>query len=253
MAKSITNFSNMNSKAAGMYQPTRFEFYIPELPSLIHRSLGGNEFRKDFQFSVENVFFPGRNISSEPIKIAGPVDEIPYEATYSGDLDITARVSGDFREKNVFETWQDIIINQRTQNLNYPSNYRCRAIIEALNLQEEKVYEIALTDVWPKSVGRVSVGQGLFNSIATMQIQLAFRRYYVTYAEDTRIIGDPVNRGVRPTNAGFMADKIKTSINQGADFPSPVEVQRFFDELEDPTSRVNAGSNALPYFGNPPD
>ena len=244
-----TNYNDVRSKAGRLYQPTRFEFHIPELPLLIHRSLGANEFRRDFQFSLENVFFPGRNISSEPIKIAGPVDEIPYEATYSGDLDMTVRVSGDFKEKNVFETWQDIIINQRTQNLNYPDNYRCRAIIEALNLQNEKIYEIALTEVWPKSVGRISVGQGLFNSVATMQIQLAFRRYYVTYSDDIRTIGDPVNTGTRSTtNADFMSDKINSSINQGADFPSPIKVQETFEELEDTTSEYNMGSGFNPDF-----
>ena len=242
-----TNYNDVRSKAGRLYQPTRFEFYIPELPSLIHRQIGASEFRKDFQFSLENVFFPGRNISSEPIKIAGPVDEIPYEATYSGDLDMTVRVSGDFKEKNMFETWQDTIVNQKSQNLNYPDNYRCRAIIEALNLQNEKIYEVALTEVWPKSVGRISVGQGLFNSVATMQIQLAFRRFYITYSDDTRYIGDPIEVGSlwrSKLNTDFMRDKIRTSINQGADFPSPIESQENFDSLplNDPTSENNMGT-----------
>jgi len=243
-----TNYSDVRSKAGRLYQPTRFEFHIPELPLLIHRQIGLSEFRRDFQFSLENVFFFFFYISSEPIKIAGPVDEIPYEATYSGDLDMTVRVSGDFKEKTLFETWQDSIVNQRTQNLNYPDNYRCRAIIEALNLQNEKIYEVALTEVWPKSVGRISVGQGLFNSVATMQIQLAFRRFYVTYSDDTRYIGDPIDVSPRTgsrLNSEFIRDKIRTSINQGADFPTPIESREAFDSLplNDPTSENNAGSD----------
>ena len=161
------NYYDVKSLAGSLYRPTRYEFYIPELPSLIHSSISQFDFRKEIQFSVESVFFPSRNISSEPIKLAGPVDEIPYEATYSGDLDISIRVSGDFKEKVLFETWMDIILNQKTQNLNYPDNYRCDAIINGLNMKNETVFQTLLTEVWPKSVGRISVGQGLTDSIAT--------------------------------------------------------------------------------------
>lgn len=238
-----TNYSDVRSKAGRLYQPTRFEFHIPELPSLINQSINSIEFRRDFQFSLENVFFPGRNISSEPIKIAGPVDEIPYEATYSGDLDMTVRVSGDFKEKVLFETWQDIIINQKTQNLNYPDNYRCDAFIEALNLKNEKIYEIKLTDVWPKSVGRVSVGQGLFNSVATMQIQLAFRRYFVIYSDDRRNIGDMPYGG---KNSRFIQDKITQLINEGADLTLPMAP--FLEETHDRAAAEHYANQVAPEF-----
>jgi len=232
-----TNYNDVRSMAGRMYQPTRFEFHIPQLPLLIHQSINPTEHRRKFQFAVENVFFPGRNISSEPIKIAGPVDEIPYEATYSGDLDITVRVSGDFREKVLFETWQDIVVNQKTQNLNYPDNYRCEAYVEALNLSNEKIYKIKLTDVWPKSVGRVSVGQGLFNSVATMQIQLAFRRYFVVYSDDRNNIGDLPYQG---RNSRFIQDKIQQLINEGADLALPMAP--FVEETHDRAE--------LEYFAN---
>ena len=68
------------ARAAQLYTPTRFEFRLDTFPSglvVVPR----NRFSRDFQFNIESVFFPSRNISSEPIKIAGPVDEIPYETT----------------------------------------------------------------------------------------------------------------------------------------------------------------------------
>jgi len=232
------NYCDVKSLAGSLYRPTRYEFYIPELPSLINSTIGEFDFRKEIQFSVESVFFPSRNISSEPIKLAGPVDEIPYEATYSGDLDISIRVSGDFKEKILFETWMDIIINQKTQNLNYPDNYRCDAVINGLNMKNETVFQTLLTQVWPKSVGRISVGQGLTDSIATMQLQLAYRRYFITYSEDVRNIGEPTIAWNK--NASFIIDKINHSRRYGGQFLDP----RFID----PTSEFNAGSDFNPDF-----
>lgn len=239
-----TPYFDVKSLAGQLYRPTRFEFYIPELPSLIHRSIGVTEFRKDFQFAVQDVFFPGRNLGSDTYKIAGPVDEIPYESVYSGDLDITARLSGDFKEKLIFESWQDVIINQRTQNLNYPDNYRCDAYIDALNYRDETVYQIKLTEVWPKTVGRVSVGQSNTDSVATMVIGLAFRRYFVTYADDIRNLGEPVSSNL---NSKMFMDKIQQSRAEGAmEFPDPILVQEDFIKFNDPTSEYNAGSDGPP-------
>ena len=174
------------SLASKMYRPTRFYFVIPRLPFIVD---GGptnglvssiSDFEAEIFFSTETAFFPGRNIASEPYKTSGPVDEIPYESTYSGDLDITMRVSQDFKERRTFEAWMDKVVNQRRQTLNYPDSYRCEAFIKGYSIEEgEETYQARLTEVWPKSVGRVTVGQGLTDSIGTMQLQLAFKRYYV--------------------------------------------------------------------------
>ena len=197
-----TSYFNASKYATSLFRPTRYEFYIPQLPSLGTPGGGSffglqnpTDFRQEMQFSTENVFFPSRNISSEPIKVAGPVEEIPYEATYGQDLDVTLRVSEGFRERLIFETWMNTVQNLKTQNLNYPKNYRCEAYIIGMNINNEKTYEVKLTDVWPKSIGRVNVSQGSFNSIATMPIQLAFRRYFVTYANDITLLGDIYNEG----------------------------------------------------------
>ena len=56
------NYFDVKSLAGSLYRTTRYEFYIPKLPELIHSSISQFDFRKDIQFSVESVFFPSRNI-----------------------------------------------------------------------------------------------------------------------------------------------------------------------------------------------
>ena len=180
------------SLASQMYKPTKFRFTIPQLPFQVNsefapgvgRGLGNvAEIDTQLQFSTESVFFPSRNIASEPFKTAGPVEEVPYESTYSGDLDVTMRVSGDFRERHYFELWMDMLVNRITQEFSYPDDYQCEAFIHAEDNQGKELYVVRLTDVWPKGVGRVTVGQGLTDTLATMQVQLAFRRYFVELPE----------------------------------------------------------------------
>ncbi len=212
----IDSYFNEYQRAGALYRPTRFQFYIPQLPFKL--GVVSTDFRKDFQFALDTVFFPGRNISSEPLKIAGPIEEIPYEATYSGDLDLGVRLSGDFKEKALFESWMDLVLNQRTQDLQYPDAYRCDAFVHGLDLKNQTTYILKLVDVWPKSVARVTAGQGLMNSVANMQIQLGWRRYYPIYLEKTTYHG--------PQLANFVKDKVTALRNQGAieNLPSGIEI-----------------------------
>ena len=105
------------------------------------------------------------------------------------------RVSASFKERDFMEQWMNLVVSQTTQELQYPDSYRCNAEIEAYTLTEDfSPYSVRLTDVWPKGVGRVTVGQGLTDAIATMQVQLAFRRYY--------IVGSPNDPGEDKMNRG---------------------------------------------------
>jgi len=177
--------------ASRLYKPTKFRLHIPKLPNVIANksTLFGtaSQIDTELQFATESIFFPSRNISSEPYKTAGPVDEIPYESTYSGDLDIAMRVSADFKERMFFETWMDSTVNRVTQEFYYPDQYRCNVFISALVDNDKEMFRIRLSEVWPKSIGRVSVGQGLTDTIAVMQVQLSFRRYFV----ELPVTGDP--------------------------------------------------------------
>lgn len=229
----IDSYRNQYTRAGQLYRPTRFQMDIPKLPNLIN--VPASPFRKDFQFAIDTVFFPGRNISSEPLKIAGPVEEIPYESTYSGDLDIGIRVSGDFKEKVLIESWMDLVLNQRTQDLQYPDFYRCDALLHGLNYKNEIMYTLKLTDVWPKGASRVSVGQGLTDSIATMQVQLAFRRYYPIYVEQTSYHGSQFGNQ-------FVKDKIVALRNQGAENNLPVSQERVEEVI---VNNGTAGENIL--------
>ena len=78
-----------------------------------------------------------------------------------------------------------------------------------------------------------------------MQLQLAYRRYFITYSEDVRNIGQPSTNN---KNASLIMDKINQSRRHGADFPDPGNIQREYEKVIDPTSEYNAGSDFNPDF-----
>lgn len=217
--------------AARLYRPTKFRMEIPRLPLLVAQPNAGNltygtraaatSIDTTLQFSTETVYFPGRNISSEPQKIAGPVDEIPYESTYSGDLDVAMRVSGNFTERTLFENWMNVVVHPVTQEFQYPDEYRCEIIITALTNEEKPIYSVVLTDAWPKTVGRVTVGQGQTDSVALMQVGLAFRKYVVELPNEVNAVPKPFMDRLRSTGprnaeeASFDVNPVKAGRSSG--------------------------------------
>ena len=160
----------------------------------------------------------------------------------------------------------DIVINQKTQNLAYPDSYRCDATISALGLDDTILYELKLTDVWPKTVGRISVGQGNTDTIATMQLSLAWRKYIITYMKNNVYFGDVKNPmisdklnqtrsyggmyGLLTTNESEAADKIKNTIKENiADIRDNWTARLEYAKRRlNPRSDLNAGSDFNPDF-----
>ena len=117
----------------GILSPSRFDVYIGGAASGIITDVASRqsatrqtlsvEALRRLSESCESVNFPGRSLSSQPNRISGPVREMPYESLYSGDLDITFRVGGDMFERQYFEEWMDIIVDHKSNRLNYYDNY----------------------------------------------------------------------------------------------------------------------------------
>ena len=234
-----SNISEFLGIASNQYLPTRFTLQIDNLAeTVLSKGSTSIGLTKSMLFQVDSVFFPGRALGSDTFKIAGPVDEIPYESVYSGDLDITMRVSKDLKEKMLFESWMDMVVNQKTQNLSYPDSYRCDATIRALLPNDEIAYEMRLIGAWPKTTGRISVGHNLTNTISTMQISLAWRRYYVTYTKNVQYLGNESNNNIR--------DKIQTARQKaGAWYNTPQETA---DTKKAIDSVKNGAKNLLDMF-----
>jgi len=143
--------------------------------------------------SCESATVPGKTISTQQIKMHGPIHDIPYEESFAGDLDVTFRVAGDMFERTFFESWQQEIVNPYTNNLKYQDTYAETMEITQLDLKDKPIYRCVMEDVWPKTIGPLTIGdEGGANH--KIQIGFSYRKWHSEDPEGPGFLQDIINR-----------------------------------------------------------
>jgi len=99
MTFSVQNIVQSLNKS-GIAKSSHFEVQIT--------GVGETDMERDMMARVSTAALPGRTISTAEYKIYGPVQKIPYGATYT-DASMNILLSEDMREKEYFEKWQERI------------------------------------------------------------------------------------------------------------------------------------------------
>jgi len=153
----------------GSSYPHKYEISFTQLDALSNLRLC---------VSCETCTMPGRNISTQDIKIHGPITEMPYEVSYSGDLDVTFKLSKDFKERIVFEQWQnEFITNPKTHNIKYLDNYKSEIEITQLDEEDKPIHRVVLEDAWPKTISPIEYGDERGGEINKQRIGFSFRKW----------------------------------------------------------------------------
>ena len=138
-------------------------------------------------FRIEATELPGRSIQTVDYRDHGAMRKIGYNAQYM-DLGITVICSEDLREKEFFDTWQDIIIgNHRSGgrearydnqfNAGYYDDYICSIDIIQFNRQTQNpVYEIRLQEAYPLQIAPLAVSWS-DSEIHKLSVNFAYRYY----------------------------------------------------------------------------
>ena len=142
--------------------------------------------------SCENITMPGKNISTQEIKTHGPVDDMPYEV-YSGDVEATFKVAGDYFERNFFDAWQNTIIDPKTNNLGYKDSYSCEIEITQLDLQDQPIYHLVLEDAFPKVVGPIELGDDR-EGYQRQMIGFSYRKWRIRKPDEVGFLQGVINR-----------------------------------------------------------
>ena len=127
--------------------------------------------------SCESCAMPGKTIATQEIKYHGPVYEMPYEESFSGDMDAVFKISGDMFERKIFEEWQSKIINPKTHNLGYLDEYSTEIEITQLDHRDKPIYRIVLEDAWPKTIGPIEYGDEKAGEINKQTISFSYRKW----------------------------------------------------------------------------
>ena len=225
----------------GILSPSRFDVYIGGAASGIITDVASRqsatrqtlsvEALRRLSESCESVNFPGRSLSSQPNRISGPVREMPYESLYSGDLDITFRVGGDMFERQYFEEWMDIIVDHKSNRLNYYDNYVRDIYLSQLNMKDQIVHQVIVKECYPKTLNPIERSQASTDETLKQSLSFAFREYEVI---DTIISPDLL----------FQIKNAKAIREQREQVEKEVASQR--EIIESSTSRVTFSSGNDP-------
>ena len=152
-----------------------------------HRIQRTNRFRvtvtfpgqSEVSFFAESVTLPGRSLATVERRTMGKVSQrdFPYEQLYSGDLDMSIVMTQGGGERKYFEDWMDFVINANGAVKTNRVDYAGTMDIELLNGASESSSGMLVREVFPKSIGTVTMSNTEENAYGILPIGLSFKDY----------------------------------------------------------------------------
>jgi hypothetical protein len=142
--------------------------------------LGGQELARNVGMMCDSISMPSRNVASEAHQIYGPKREMPYAYTFPGTVEASFYGDKFLRQRAFFETWQKLIFNINTHNLNYYDEYTSEIDIYQLGQsttgadRDRITYGVRLYEVYPKTMGSIEYSYGA-DDIVKVPVTLAYR------------------------------------------------------------------------------
>jgi hypothetical protein len=140
---------------------------------------------------LQSVTFPGKNITTtEDTNIYGPSYEVAQGLSYADSISMTFLMKNTHAEKEVFNEWQDIIVDPVSYDLEYYNNYITNFECYQLDELDRKTAGIELIEVFPKTVNPIEFSQAGGQETLKLQVDFAFREWIPIWC-------DPVNNITR--------------------------------------------------------
>jgi hypothetical protein len=134
--------------------------------------------------SCESISIPGKTVSTQEIKTHGPVDEMPYDIAYAGDVEATFKVASDMFERRFFDNWIDgQIVNSQQYCLGYKDSYSTDIEITQTDLENNPIYRVVLEDAFPKTLFPLELGDEKNAEISKQTVSFSYRKWRRVDAE----------------------------------------------------------------------
>lgn len=233
----VNKFRSMIAGGEGLYRPAKF-LVVLEFPSgaIQNESFQGAEFAEyttDLQLVTdvknnlrERLFFfcnsaslPERTIlDTSANQYYGPERNMARGMEFA-PINLTFMLDSELSERSVFEAWQNMIVNQRTFNMNFYDEYTGKVFIFPLHENKNETtnakipgkeglqtpgsalatltlagYYVELVEAYPKTIGAVDLAYNNGNAIANQSITFNYRYWksttHLRSLEDTNFEGD---------------------------------------------------------------
>ena len=113
MVQSIDQFKSLISAKDGVARPNLYRIKFPSMPGATAEELN---------ILCKNVTLPGRQILTSERRVGIKTEKVPYGYSV-GDINLTFHVLNDYGVKEYFESWQNLAVNQQSQEVGYQRGY----------------------------------------------------------------------------------------------------------------------------------
>ena len=190
------------SQGEGMARPTRFlvRFFMPnklKIENVIQVDTGddpftsakavvdagGQELARNVGMMCNKINMPERDINTKSHITYGPKREMPYAHSFGGTVELNVFGDKFLRQRMFFETWQKMIYDINTNNMNYYDDYTGEVDIfqlgsfESDNDRDRVTYAVRLYECYPATIGSYDYDYNARDSIVNLPITLNFRNW----------------------------------------------------------------------------
>ena len=163
-----------NVYQTGLVRPNRFEVQITPPTRGGYSSLNSSALLRHMTFVCEAVEIPSQNISTVESKINGlPVIPVPNFFSYTNTLNLTFKLSQDYRERNMLLLWQDLVYKPG-RGFSYYNDYIGSIIVKPMDVQNKTYQEFIFRNCFPVTVQDLQYSWASNNEYMKQNVTFSF-------------------------------------------------------------------------------
>lgn len=168
------SFENFQAvvRAKGISRPNRFNVIITP-PKLLPNAIVTT---KELSLYVESTVIPGKTIKTTNVQQGGPSFLIPTGEQY-GEWPCSIRIANDFGERNFFDEWHNIVIDENTRRLYFYNQYISDIQVSQLDIDDSTVETFILQECWPIEVGALTVDHSANDRYHVQPVTFAYKKW----------------------------------------------------------------------------
>jgi hypothetical protein len=127
---------------------------------------------------LNSAQIPGRQLQTINVTTHGVVRKQPYGMSVYDDLTVGVYCTNEnLFPRDLFQEWQELIINSENHNANYFDQYVCNIELESYDDQGNINYTCQFQDAYPMFVAPIQVDWNNGNQILNLNVSFAYRKW----------------------------------------------------------------------------
>ena len=166
----IDDLTAMIRKRSGFAKPNRFEVKFT-LPNTISDDGG-----RDLTLLCESASMPGKQIMTFEWAAFGHSIKVPHNFIQE-DVSCIFNLTNDFYAKDIFDKWQNLVIDNENYSINYDDVFKSNMTIIQLDENDKEIYEYILYRAYPVNVGSLILDNNSENQIHRLPVTFSYNNY----------------------------------------------------------------------------